>query len=114
MDNAIESKSFQFAVRICKLNQYLCEKKQAYTLSNQILKSGTSIGANVCEAQQAQSRADFLSKLSIALKEAAETDYWLRLLHATEHINDQQYASLIEDCRELERLLTAIIKRAKT
>ena len=114
MEHTAKLKSKRFAVRIVKLYRYLCEEKREYVISKQLLKSGTSIGANVCEAQQAQSRADFLSKLSIALKEAAETDYWLRLLHATEHINDQQYASLIEDCRELERLLTAIIKSAKT
>lgn len=113
MENALETKSFQFAVRIVKLNKYLCENKQAYTLSNQILDSGTSIGANVSEAQQAQSRADFVSKLSIALKEAAETDYWLRLLHATEYISKQEFVSLIEDYRELERLLTAILKSTK-
>ena len=86
---------------------------QAYTLAKQLLKSGTSIGANICEAQQAQSRADFISKLSIALKEAVETNYWLRLLHATDYLNEKEFSSLIEDCRELERLLTAVIKSTK-
>ena len=113
MENVVESKSFLFAVRIVKLNNYLCENMQAYTLAKQLLRSGTSIGANVCEAQQAQSRADFISKLSIALKEAVETNYWLRLLHATSYLNDKEFTSLIEDCRELERLLTAVIKSTK-
>ena len=113
MENAVETKSFLFAVRIVKLNKYLCENMQAHTLAKQLLKSGTSIGANICEAQQAQSRADFISKLSIALKEAVETNYWLRLLHATDYLNEKEFSSLIENCRELERLLTAVIKSAK-
>ena len=113
VENVVETKSFQFAVRIVKLNRYLCENMQAYTLAKQLLRSGTSIGANVCEAQQAQSRADFISKLSIALKEAVETNYWLRLLHATDYLNEKEFTSLIEDCRELERLLTAVIKSTK-
>lgn len=113
MKNIVERKSFFFAVRIVNLNKYLCDTKQAYALANQILRSGTSIGANICEAQQAQSRADFISKLSIALKEAVETNYWLRLLHLTQYLSDQEFSSLIEDCRELERLLTAVIKSAK-
>ena len=85
MDNAIYQKSFQFAVRIINLCKYLQTEQKEYILSKQILRSGTSIGANVAEAQQAQSRPDFASKLNISLKEAAETDYWLRLLHETEY-----------------------------
>jgi four helix bundle protein len=81
MENAIEEKSFQFAVRIVKVYEYLCSEKKEYTMSKQVLRSGTSVGANVAEAQQAQSRPDFISKLNIALKEAVETNYWLRLLH---------------------------------
>ena len=84
MNNPVEEKSFHFAVRIIKLCKYLQENKKEYILSKQLLRSGTSIGANIMESQQAQSRADFISKLSIALKEAVETNYWLRLLQATD------------------------------
>ena len=78
-----------------------------------MLRSGTSIGANIAESQQAQSRADFLAKLNIALKEAAETDYWLRLLHATDYMSDAEFHSVHDDCTELEKMLTAIIKSTK-
>ena len=84
-----------------------------HTLSKQLLRSGTSIGANIAEAQQAQSRADFISKLSIALKEACETDYWLRLLNAADMLSDTEFSSLVNDCREIEKMLTAIIKTSK-
>ena len=90
MDNVIEEKSFHFAVRIVKLNQYLRTKKKEYILSKQLLRSGTSIGANVAESQQAQSRADFISKLHIALKETAETEYWLRLLVLSDYISEKE------------------------
>jgi len=113
MDNAIYTKSFDFSVRIVNLCKHLQSKQKERILSNQILRSGTSIGANVAEAQQAQSKADFISKLNIALKEAAEMDYWLRLLHATEYINDAQFHSIISDCDELESLLVAIVKASK-
>ena len=109
-----EEKSFAFAVRIVKLCNYLAESKKAYTLSNQLLRAGTSIGANLAESQQAQSRPDFISKLSIALKEAAETHYWLRLLHATNYMTDVEYESIVADCRELEKMLTSIIKSTKS
>ena len=78
-----------------------------------MLRSGTSIGANIAESQQAQSRADFLAKLNIALKEAAETDYWLLLLHATDYMSDAEFHSVHDDCTELEKMLTAIIKSTK-
>ena len=81
MDNVIESKTFDFAIRIVNLYKYLCDQKKEYVLSKQVLRSGTSIGANVAEAQQAQSRLDFISKMSIALKETTETKYWLKLLN---------------------------------
>ena len=113
MDNAIYQKSFQFAVRIVNLCKYLQTEQKEFVLSKQILKSGTSIGANVAEAQEAQSRADFASKLNIALKEAKETDYWLRLLHATEYISDVQFQSIIADCDEIESLLVSIVKASK-
>ena len=113
MENAIEIKSFQFAVRIVRLCKHLRGTKKEYTLSKQLLRSGTSIGANVAEAQQAQSRPDFISKLNIALKEAVETNYWLRLLQATDYLTQAEFCSIVSDCRELEKLLTAIIKSSK-
>ena len=113
MTNAIEEKSFHFAVRVVKLCKYLREEKKEFILSKQLMRSGTSIGANIVESQQAQSRADFVSKLNIALKEAVETNYWLRLLQATAYLTDLEYSSIIDDCRELEKLLTAIIKTSR-
>ena len=113
MDNVIESKSFSFAVRIVKLCRHLQSDNKEFVLSKQLLRSGTSIGANVAESQQAQSRADFISKLSIALKEAVETNYWLRLLYATDYLSSTEYSSGITDCKELEKLLTAILKTTK-
>ena len=113
MQNAIEEKSFHFAVRIVKLCKYLQETRKEYILSKQLMRSGTSIGANIMESQQAQSRADFISKLNIALKEAVETNYWLRLLQATDYLTDSEFTSVIADCRELEKVLTAIIKTTR-
>ncbi len=113
VENSVEQKSFEFAVRTVNLCEYLKKEKKAHTLAKQLLRSGTSIGANVAEAQQAQSRPDFISKLSIALKEASETDYWLRLLYATGYLDDREYSLIYSDCRELEKLLVAIIKSAK-
>jgi four helix bundle protein len=113
MDNVIESKSFSFAVRIVKLCRHLQSDNKEFVLSKQLLRSGTSIGANVAESQQAQSRADFISKLSIALKEAVETNYWLRLLYATDYLSSTEYSSVITDCKELEKLLTAILKTTR-
>ena len=113
MDATIEHKSFQFAIRIVKLYKYLRKEKKEFVLSKQLLRSGTSIGANVAESQQAQSRADFISKLNIALKEAAETNYWLRLLQATDFLNDTEFQSVHNDCRELEKILTSILKSAR-
>ena len=113
MRSNIEPKSFQFSVRIVKLCKYLQEEKKKYILSKQLLRAGTSIGANIAEAQQAQSRADFISKLSIALKEASETNYWLRLLAATNYLSQKGANSMLADCRELEKLLTAILNSTK-
>ena len=109
----IGEKSFQFAIRIVKLCRFLQQEKREYILSKQLLRAGTSIGANVSEAKQGQSRADFLSKNAIALKEAEETDYWLRLLFATDYLTTAEYNSMINDCRELERILTSIVKTTK-
>ena len=113
MDNIIEEKSFLFAIRIVKLNQYLREVKGEFVLSKQLLRCGTSIGANVAESQQAQSRADFISKMSIALKETSETKYWLRLLSATEYISEAELESIYQSCIEIEKILVTIVKSAK-
>ena len=114
INNAIEEKSFHFAVRIVKLCRFLREDRKEYILSKQLMRSGTSIGANIIESQQAQSRADFISKLSITLKEASETNYWLRLLYATDYLSESEFSSIITDCRELEKILTSIIKTTRS
>ena len=107
-ESIIERKSFDFAVRIVKLYQYLCEEKKEYILSKQLLRCGTSIGANVSEAQRGQSKPDFYAKIAIALKEANETRYWIRLLHATEYLNDKEYSNLDCDINEIISILVAI------
>lgn len=108
--NVIVDKSKTFAVRIIRLYQYLGSEKKEYVLSKQLLRSGTSIGANVKEAIRGQSKADFAAKMNIALKEASETEYWLELLHETEYISSEQFKSINNDCTELLRLLTSIVK----
>jgi len=113
MDSIIEQKSFQFAIRTVNLCKYLRSTKKEYTLSKQLLRSGTSIGANVAEAQQAQSKADFISKLSIALKETTETKYWIRLLSATGYLSEPECRSILGDCIELEKMLVSSIKTSK-
>lgn len=110
VDNPVYEKSFEFAVRIVNLYKYLTAEKKEYVMSKQLLRCGTSIGANVAEAQKGQSYADFLSKMCIASKEANETAYWLRLLHRTEYINHEQFVSMWNDADELISLLTAICK----
>ena len=112
-ENAIASKSKKLAVRIVRLYQYLEREKREHTLSKQILRSGTSIGANVREALQGQSKADFTAKMSIALKEANETEYWLELLRETDYLEACEYKSLRRDCGEVARLLTAIVKTSR-
>ena len=112
-NNIVEEKSFEFSVSIVNLYKYLTTARQEYVMSKQLLRSGTSIGANVCEAQQAQSPMDFLSKMSIALKEAYESDYWLRLLQKTEYLNKDEYNSIISDCRAITKLLVTIVKSTK-
>lgn len=111
-NNIIVDKSKAFAIRIIKLSEYLRSKKE-FVLSEQIKKSGTSIGANVKEAICGQSRADFYSKINIALKEASETEYWLELLFETGYINRVSFLSIYGDCKELIRILTAISKTQK-
>ena len=109
-DNIIFKKSLAFSVRIVNLHRYLSDCKREYVISRQICKSGTSIGANVAEAQRAQSTADFVSKMKIALKEANETQYWLLLLHKTKYISDKEFFSMHNDLKEILRILTAICK----
>jgi four helix bundle protein len=112
-ENTVVEKSFEFAVRIVKLYRFLCDARNEYVMSKQILKCGTSIGANVAEAQKGQSKADFTAKMQISLKEANETEYWLRLLHRTEYITKEQFASMHRDVKELIALLSSICKSSK-
>ena len=109
-DNVIMRKSFAFSVRIVNLHKYLSQNKAEYVMSKQIYKSGTSIGANIAEAQRAQSTADFVAKMKIALKEANETQYWLQLLHETKYISDVEFSSIHDDLVEILKILTAICK----
>ena len=109
----IQSKAFDFAVRIVKLCKIIKDERKEFILSNQLMRSGTSIGANLAETQNAQSRADFLSKVIIALKEATETVYWLRLLEATEYITKVEFDSIMADCIEIEKILVASVKTMK-
>lgn len=110
-NNAVAEKSLNFAVRIVNLRKFLITEKHEYEMSKQLLRCGTSIGANIAEAQRGQSTPDFASKMCIALKEAGETEYWLNLLQRTDYLTQEQYTSLIADLRELIRLLTAICKK---
>lgn len=112
-EGAIKRKSYSFAIRVVKLTQYLQNEYKEYVLSRQILKSGTSIGALVKEAEFAQSKLDFINKLSIALKEANETSYWLSLLYETNYIEEKLFDSLQTDCKELIALLVSIVKTTK-
>ncbi|MFM9903745.1 MAG: four helix bundle protein [Pyrinomonadaceae bacterium] len=112
-ENVLKDKSYKFALRIVNLYKHLSGEKKEYVLSKQILRSGTSVGANITEANQGQSKSDFVHKLAIALKEAVETEYWLCLLRDSEYITAHQAESLIDDCKELIRILTASIKTAR-
>ena len=109
----IEERSFDFAVRIVKLKDHLFETVKEYDLGRQILRSGTSIGANVAEAQHAQSKADFINKLEISLKETSETKYWLRLMKETGYLTDSEFESIYPDCIEIEKILVSIVKTTK-
>ena len=113
-ENALIDKSIVFAVRIIKLHQYLLKAHKETIISKQIVRSGTSIGANINEANYGQSKADFIAKLHIALKETAETEYWLKLLQLSEYIEEKQATSLLADCLELKRMLIASINTAKS
>jgi four helix bundle protein len=109
-DNIIQNKSFEFAIRVVNLYRHLTEERKEYVLSKQLLRSGTSIGANVEEAIGGQTRKDFGSKMSIAYKEARETRYWLRLMKATDYLNEKQADSMLQDCEENLRILSTITK----
>ena len=111
MDNVIETKSFDFAVRIVNLYKHLTENKNEFVLSKQLLRSGTSIGANVAEAQKGQTKADFNSKMNIALKEAYETNYWVRLLYRTDYLTDKEFKSIDNDIKEITAILISICKK---
>ena len=113
-NNVVKDKSFAFAVRCVRLYQYLCKEKKEFVLSKQLLRSGTSIGALIREAEQAESRANFIHRLAIALKEANETDYWIDLLKETDYLDDKAYNSIKTDIIELLKLLTSIIKTSKS
>ena len=112
--NVIAEKSEEFAVRIVNLYKFLIKDKKEYVLSKQIFRSGTSIGANVSESRNAQSSGDFVSKLNIALKEADETAFWLRLLKRTDYITEEQFESMDNDINEIISILVSIIKTTKT
>ena len=109
-DNVIKRKSRDFAIDIIKAYQWLCEEKHEFIMSKQILRSGTSIGANVAEGIRGQSKADFYAKMSIALKEASETSFWLDVLHATDYLSNKQFEDLNDKCEEILSILVAILK----
>ena len=111
--NEVKEKSLAFAKRVVNAYRYLCEEKNEYVLSKQFLRSGTSIGANITEAQYASSKKDFLNKMYIALKECAETLYWMELLFSCHHFTESEYESLKTDCIELQKLLISITKSTK-
>ena len=113
-ENAAVEKSFDFAVRIVNLYKYMVREQKEFVLSKQLLRCGTSIGANIAEAQRGQTKADFAAKMNVALKEANETHYWLKLLYRTEYLSREQYDSINKDTEELLGLLTAICKTVYT
>lgn len=112
-ENVVKIKSFAFALRVVKMYQYLQSEKREFVLSKQLLRSGTAIGALVREAEQAESKSDFIHKMSIAQKEANKTDYWIELLFQSTYLDETQYKSIIADVIELKKLLASIILTAK-
>lgn len=112
-DGAFQTKSFAFAIRVVNLHRFLSTEKREFVLLKQLLRSGTAIGALVREAEQAESKPDFVHKMAIALKEANETEYWILLLRETNYFTDKESESILADTLELLRLLTSIIKTAK-
>ncbi len=114
VESPIKKKSVDFALRIIKLYKYVTNSKNEYVLSKQLLRSGTSIGANISEAEYAQSKADYIAKMSISLKETNETVYWLELLYKSDYLNEAEYTSINENAVELLKMLTSIVKNSKT
>ena len=112
-DNIVLEKSKRFSIRIVRLYKHLMNVKNEYVMSRQLLRSGTSVGANIAEGQYAITKKDFLNKFQIALKECNETEYWLDLLHNTEYLTDKEFHSIYNDCRELKFLLSAITNTTK-
>ncbi len=113
-DNIVKDKSYTFAIRIVKLYKLLVDEKKEYVLSKQVLRSGTSVGAMIREAEQAETRKDFIHKMAIAQKEINETIYWLELLKATDYLNTKQFESINSDAIEIIKLITSIIKTTKS
>ena len=113
-DSVVMNKSYTFALRVIKLYKYLVLEKKEYVLSKQLLRSGTAIGALIKEGEHAQSKADFLNKMNVALKEANETEYWIELLRDSEYLSPTESKSLLEDIAELIRLLISIVKSTKS
>jgi len=112
-ENVIKDKSFDFALRIINLYKYLSEEKKEYVLSKQLLRSGTSVGANIRESEHAESKNDFIHKLSISLKEANESHYWIELLYKSDYIKEKEYISISNDINEILKILISIIKTSK-
>lgn len=112
-ENILIDKSIAFAARIIRLRNHLVKNKKEAVISKQIIRSGTSIGANINEANYGQSRADFISKMHTALKETAETEYWIKLLNMSEYIDDKTSTSLLNDCLEIKKMLISSINTAK-
>jgi len=112
-ENVVVLKSKAFAIRIIRLYQYLKNEKKEYILAQQILRCGTSIGANVKEAVRAQTKPDFITKMNISLKEASETEYWIELLYETNYLTEDEYKSILKECVERIKILTSIVKTSK-
>ncbi len=112
-ENTVKFKSYAFALRIIKAYNFLSAEQREFVLSKQLLRSGTAIGALIREAEHAESKADFIHKLSISLKEANETEYWLMLLHDSGYLDDKSFNSIVSDCQELIKMLISIIKSSK-
>lgn len=113
-EKTVKYKSYAFALRIIKVYKFLSSERREFVLSKQLLRSGTAIGALIREAEHAESKADFIHKMSIALKEANETEYWLMLLHDSDFFDDKSFQSITSDCQELIKMLISIIKSSKT
>lgn len=113
-ENLLMTRAYDFALRVVNFYRFLVERRREFVLSKQLLRSATSIGANVAESTRAESRADFVHKLSIALKESFETEYWLRILRDAGFVDAARINGLIDDCKEIQRILTASVKTAKS